>query len=209
MRVIKTTVYNYSELTAEAQAKARDWYREVSAADPFFAKYVLEDFREIATACGFSFPSERGIYWSVGGGRDDGASFEAPWSAGWVDIAQVLASRPASYRDANGVQQASVANARLHLILEHFAQLAEVDGAAYGSVRVARNSHTLVPVYATDAAALPELSVAGHFEAGCRDLAAYLFARLQEAYADSQSDEQVAEAIEANEYEFLVDGRRA
>lgn len=47
MRTIETRVFTYSELSDSAKSNARDWYRDSSAGDNFFAECVYDDAAEI------------------------------------------------------------------------------------------------------------------------------------------------------------------
>ena len=218
MRIKHTNIYTYAELSDDAKAKARDWYREASAGDDFFAESVTEDFKEAAKACGLELSGrnpnnrgDKGIYWSGFSSQGDGASFTASWSAARVDVAAILKDRPATYTDRNGVQQTCEGNAKLAPILEGFAELADLDREAYGSTVAGRGHYQTDTDYNSEhvthsdvaderAATLKEL---------CSDLAHWFYRTLEREYEYQNSDAAVAEAITCNEYEFTADGESA
>ena len=48
------TLYTYSELpTDKAKERARDWWREASAGDNFFAEHITDEMHEALKALGF------------------------------------------------------------------------------------------------------------------------------------------------------------
>lgn len=207
-RKIETTVFTYSELSEDAKAKARDWYREMDAqsGDTFFSESVLDDFGEVLTACGFDLVrGARGrdaIYWSGFGSQGDGASFAAYWRASRVDIDATLADRPAT----------CPSNAELHPILIAARDLAALDGQAHGDTAPTTRGHSQVSDYGTgedleDNANAPD--AADMFKELCSDLAHWLYHQLEREYAYQNTDAAVAESIEANEYEFTADGAPA
>src|SRR5262245_18690549 len=94
-RVIQTTVYTYTELSDKAKAKAREWYRNVSAGDNAFADSLTcngGDFETVAKLCGWTIdPCKQrkgalAIYWSGFWSQGDGLHFLGKWQADAVDI---------------------------------------------------------------------------------------------------------------------------
>jgi hypothetical protein len=200
----------YDELTPEAQEKARDWFRTVDAGDNYFAESIVEDFVTVATACGFSLQSRHSrrefdaVYWSGFSAQGDGASFDGTWAAHRVNVAAVIADRPVTFTDSEGKQQECPHNKRLRPILDGFAALAAEYPDAHGSVAASHRYHSLTTDLDVDseegAATFKELS---------NDLTHWLYRTLEAEYEYQTSDEQVAETIRANEYEFTAEGERA
>lgn len=219
-RVIETTVYTYDELEPKAQEKARDWFRESSASDNFFAESVVEDFVTIAKACGLSLGSlhskreSDAVYWSGFSSQGDGASFDASWHAANVNVAPILADYPAKYTDADGNEQESRGNARLHPILKGFAALAAQYPEASGTVVKLHKYHNLVcefNVYEfnSEIEEIDAAEASDTFKELCSDLANWLYRTLETEYEYQNSDEVVADNIRANEYEFTAEGERS
>lgn len=217
MRTIHTNVYKYDELSKEAQAVARDWYREMSAGDNYFAEHVTEEFKEVAKACGFSLGGSRcgddGIQWSGFASQGDGASFTGSWCASRVNVAALLADRPAEWVDKDGVKNVCEGNARLAVILNGFARLAEMDAQAYGGAEASHCGHWMQCTYSTecedDLIGGPDIEEREEmFKELCNDLAHDFYRNLEQEYEYQNSDDVVAENIEINEYEFTESGKR-
>lgn len=214
-RVKSTTVFKYGELTAEAQERARDWYREGNASDNFFAESVTDDFKEVLRACGFSLGMRQlrdRLFWSGFGSQGDGASFDASWYASDVGVSALITDRPVTYMRDGSVQETCPHNARLVPILQRMGTLAAADLSASGECAASSRGHCMTSTYRTDC----EDTTPGELEHRqdefsdlCRDLAAFFYWSLETEWEYINSDATVAESIEANEYEFTKDGRIA
>jgi hypothetical protein len=220
-RNITTTVYTYDELSEDAQAKARDWFREGATADDFWSEHVTDDFKGVLKAAGFALDSWHGrdaLYWSGFGSQGDGACFSATWRADDVDVAALLKDRPVSYTDADGKVQTCPSNAALVPLLERAELLAAEcprgsgtsaallghcdDACADRDSDLGANEHDW-----TDSDADETLRDA--LEDLAQDFASYFYRSLEREYEYQTSDETVAENIVANEYEFTEEGERA
>lgn len=210
------TLYQYSELSEEAQEKAREWWRELEAqsGDLFWSDSVTDDFKTVAKACGFELDAKHPVSWSGFYSQGDGAAFTGSWASERVDIAATLADRPATYTDDDGKVQPCEGNAELAVILQAFASLAAERPTSYGSAEASHRGYNM----ATDwdcaeggdtLTAQQHTDCANQFEELCRDLAHYFYRSLEREYEYANSDEQVAETLIANEYEFTIDGRHA
>ncbi len=217
MRTITTNLYQFDELSDKAKDKARDWYREASAGDNFFAEAVTDDFKEVLKACGFSLNTRRGsgdaLYWSLGYSQSDGASFGASWQASAVDVAAMRADRPAEYTDADGKVRPCKSNQRTLALLDSFEALKLNYPGAYGSTDASsRGSYQVDTTASSDDESLIEGTLeelASDFEACCRDLAHAYYQALREEHEYQNSDESIDENIRANEYEFTAEGERS
>lgn len=212
-RTITIELFQYSELSDKAKARARDWMREVSAPDSYFSESILEDFQTVATACGFSIGTTPGrrtfpaIYWEGFSHQGQGASFDASWAARNVDNAAIDAlrvDRPAVFRDAQGAEQRCETNAELHALLIEIIALAKQDRSATGTVKASRRGHNLECDYYNG-----RHDFTGAFDTFCVGFAHWLYRNLEREYEYQNSDEVIAENIEANEYEFTAEGKRA
>lgn len=214
-RTITIQLFQYSELSDTAKAKARDWMREVSAPDSYFSESILEDFQTVATACGFSIGTTPGrrsfpaIYWEGFSHQGQGASFDASWAAERVDgreLEKLKADRPATWQDDQGKTHRCDSNGELHLILQLARDLAAADPEAGGTVKASRRGHCLECFYQP----LGQFAKTSEsFTMLCNDLAHWLYRNLEREYDYQNSDEVIAENIEANEYEFTAEGKRA
>jgi hypothetical protein len=207
------TLYKYSELSDSAKARARDWYRQISAGDTTLVEYACEDFADVLKACGFDVRmqrdtrtrTQRAIYWDT---NPIGGAFDASWSAARVKVAPLIADRPVSYVDKDGKLQACESNARLVLILERVAALAAANPGSYGDVNPGRGCSVLAEWFKDDCRDI-ECTCdddAQEFESIARDLGHFLGRSVADEFEYQTSDEYIAEAIEANECEFTEDG---
>lgn len=223
MRTIELHIFKYSELSDKAKEKARDRYREALAGDNFFAEYVIEDFHETLKALGFD-PYKRvssratgynaklrsTVQWSGFWSQGDGAAFEGRWRAENFNPKELLANRPV---DALS-NDATNANAELHRIAAEILACKKA-GLLNATIRAARGFFMALddaqafdpndPEDSRDA----DTGLRVRFIDAARDLASGFYKALESEYKYWNSDEQIAETIEANEYEFYADGRQA
>lgn len=208
-KIIK--LYTYSELSDEAKEKARDWMRNIVARSPdtFFAESVIDDFVEVAKACGFTLRPKRGsratqaVYWDGFSHQGSGASFDASWSAADVDVAAMLANRPATYTDMDGMIRESKCNVRLRSVLEDFASFAKDHPDGSGRAEAAGHYHGMRCELDDES---PHPGEQNTFQELCTDLAHWLYTTLGAEYEYQLSDDVIAESLEANNYEFTEDG---
>lgn len=221
MRIIETKVYKYSELSDDAKAKARDWWRKASAGDNFFAECVEEDFHEVLAALGFDVDKKRGLAWSGFWSQGDGASFSGSWRARDCDPAKLLADRPAVWPKESG-GHACPQNAELHRIAAEILAV-KAAGMEYASVRGADRwgfhmsldsaEHEQERDHWSDDERVEYVAMCEtseeRFIQAARELARMFYRNLEAEWEYQNSDEVVAETIEANEYEFTEEGARA
>jgi hypothetical protein len=230
-RTYPVTVYKYADLSDEAKARARDWWREASAGDNFFAEFVTDDFRETLKALGFDIrrtgrylaPNDPRagdtLQWSGFWSQGDGASFSGTWHASDCDPTELLADRPVSWAgNENREPGTSKENAELHRIA---GEILACKAAGLTFVRLAQSGHYSHEMtmriddteWREDAPGADDADVTapmqGRFLEAARDLARAFYKALEAEYTYQNSDEQIAETIIANEYEFTAEGKRA
>lgn len=214
MKTIEIKVYEYDELTPQAQAKARDWYRNCSAGDIDFADCVIDDAETIAGMMGIEFAKravslgkghkrrEACVFWSGFSSQGDGACFEGTWRASGVQAGEVAEYAPK--------------DEKLHKIAAEFERIAtEFPQASFSVKHAGRYSHEhctefdfdLVPDYVGDDDARMTNGEKAMAEAACGFMR-WIYKQIEAAYEYEQSDENVAETIRINEYEFTADGKR-
>lgn len=214
MRVIETTVFHYSELSESAKSNARDWYRNCSAGDNFFAEYVYDDAAEIGDIIGIDLRQTRKtkkdgsplytptIFYSGFSSQGEGACFES------------------SYRYKKG----ALPSLRAH-----------IGGESKGDkelLRICKGLQDIQRKYFYRLQATTKHS-GRYYHSGCmrvsvdyvgdyvdretdkgedeitqllRDFADWIYKQLETAYDWENSDDNVAEIIEINGYEFTEDG---
>lgn len=215
MRIIETKVYKYEELSDDAKAKARDWYREANADDNYFAEHITDDFAETLKAFGFDViegTARNGarrstIVWSGFSSQGAGAGFSGSWCASEFKPEALLADRPPVWPESSG-GHACPANAELHRIASELRKCANA-GLTGADISVSRDFFMCLE--STCYGDCDEDSPNEHSECfieAARDLAHGFYSALEAEYDWQNADEQVADNIIANEYEFTEEGER-
>jgi hypothetical protein len=198
MKTIQTQVYSLSELSAAAKEKAREWYRNGDTS--FDADSAIEDAKQAFATCGITI--DRVLY-SGFCSQGDGACFEGTWRA--ADV------KPGAMREY------APKDAELHRIAAEFERLAALFPLATFTVRHSgRYLHEgctdfsfSFPDQNGDETDAPGATQAERdLEEAAKDAMRWIYRQLEGAYEWDNADEQVDEAIEANEYTFTEDGRR-
>lgn len=219
MRIIETKVYTYAELSDEAKAKARDWYREASAGDNSFAEFVTDDFHETLKALGFDVGRED-VAWSGFWSQGDGAAFSGTWRASDCDPTQLLDNRPQVYPTENGENATNKENVELHRIAAEILAC-KAAGMTFANIKASHRGffmsldsaeHEQEKEYWSDDERDEYTAMCAdnetRFIEAARDLASAFYRALKAECTYQNSNERVAETIEANEYEFTEEGKR-
>ena len=205
MTILEREVFTYSELSESAQENAREWYRKCSAGDNFYAECVYEDASQIADLMGIDLCQTRTntgtykptIYYSGFWSQGDGASYECQYKYKPGALKAVTAYAPKDtelHRIAKALQDIQkryfynlVANSR---VIGNYCHS--------GCMRVSVE-HSDDP-YRDISDAEDDITQA------LRDFADWIYSQLEKAYDWENSDEQIAETILCNEYEFTEYG---
>jgi hypothetical protein len=217
MRILEIKAYQYDELSDAAKARARDWWRAGQEGDNMFAEPIITDAVEVASRLGIEFKeriirtlggkqaAEPCIWFSVGGCQGDGASFEGRYTpAGSTPRASIRDYAPQDF------ELRSIAEQLAALIAKHGdAFVIEISQGGYYEHSGTMNFEASYT--AGDGAGDPgllERTIAEDFSGPLRQFADWIYRRLESAHDDYFSDDQVAGAIRASEYEFTADGSR-
>lgn len=208
---VTKTAYYFEELSDAAKDRARDWWRNLEQQD-FDTSYVIEDAQRMAEILGITLSThpiklmgggtrhEPTVYWSGFSSQGDGAQFEG------------------RYRYAKGahkrIRQEAPQDARLHAMADALLKIQRACGywlEARCDCKGAHYSHSgwmNVEVYdgRDEYKALPQNAEEAIREV-LRDFANWIYRQLEAEYEYRMADEQVDDAITANEYEFTADGR--
>lgn len=76
MKTIQTTVYEYDELSPEAQAKAREWYRDIP--EVVDLEFVVDEIHTTLTTLGFDVVRDA-IHYSISYSQGDYAGFSGTY----------------------------------------------------------------------------------------------------------------------------------
>ena len=209
MRTIQKTVFMFDELSTGAKEKAREWYRESSAGDDFFAESVYDDAAEMADILGIdlrqtrktkmdgSHTYEPTIYYSGFWSQGDGACFVGKYSYKKGASKEIRKSAPKDkelHRIADGLQSAQK---------KHFYKLwanCKQSGHYYHSGCMS------VDVWHDDDKYRDIGDAEDDIRQLMRDFADWIYKQLENEYEFDNSDDAVTENIRANEYEFDING---
>ena len=193
MRTEALHIYEYEELSDEAKAKARDWYRKNT--DNEYSEFVIDDAKEVAALMGWEIDK---IYWSGFWSQGDGACF-----TGMMRYKKGCAKLVKAY--TNDTELNRIARAWQDLQHRNFYALrASVKHRGHYQYEMC----TVFDCEDTrhNYGGLQNPEVEDDIKEIARDFMRWIYKRLEEAYEYSVSDEVVAENIIANEYEFTEDG---
>lgn len=201
------TVYLFDELTDDAKEKARAWWRDCENTD-FDADY--DHFTACAKLLGVTFDQrpikmmnggtryEPAIYWSGFSSQGDGACFEGRYAyakGAPAAIAKYTGNTDGELiRIARELQEAQKRNR--YQLTATTAHRGHYFHSGCMSVDVdADTDRDIGPAAETIQEAL-------------RDFANWIYRQLEKEYEWRMADEQVDDAITANEYTFDADGRQ-
>ncbi|AVA14721.1 antitoxin of toxin-antitoxin stability system [Sphingopyxis sp. MG] len=209
--IIETTVYCLDELPDAGKEKARAWYRE-SCLDYDWFDFVYEDFERVCAIVGvrldtvpvrlFGGGTRRKpcIWFSGFWSQGDGACFEGDYSYARGASAAIRRYAP------KDVELQRIADALGAIQRRNFYQLsARIThrGRYYHEYSMAIAVERGSPVVQDMTADADE-----DVSEALRDLARWLYGRLEDEYKHLTSDEAVDESIRLNEYSFTEDGVR-
>ena len=209
--IIETTVYCIDELPDAGKEKARAWYRE-SCLDYDWFDFVYEDFERVCAIVGVRLDTVQVRL--IGGGtrqepcirfsgfwnQGDGACFEGNYSYARGASAAIRRYAP------KDVELQRIADALGAIQRRNFYQLsARIThrGRYYHEYSMAIAVERGSPVVQDMTADADE-----DVSEALRDLARWLYGRLEDEYEHLTSDEAVDESIRLNEYSFTEDGVR-
>ena len=199
-------IYTYGELSDEAKSKVQSWL-----SDDFDYEFVLEDAATIADLFGLDIRQTRKtlmngghrydptIYWSGFWSQGDGASFEGTYKykKGALKAVKEYCGDAEVHRIVKGLQDVQ---------RRHFYKLTARMGRGAGSNFYSHSNTMSVDVSHYD----DEYHDIGDAEEEVtqlmRDFADWIYGQLEKEHDYQTSDEAVAEACEANGYEFYEDG---
>jgi hypothetical protein len=218
MKTIQTTVYEFSELNANAKEKARDWYRSCNDGDNYWSKSVIEDAEQCAEFLGIEFAKrdvrlmgggtrqDSRVFWSGFGSQGDGACFDGDWHAANVKPGKLAEHAPQ--------------DTELHQIASEFERIAkEFPQSSFSVKHSGHYSHQFCTEFDVqmfgdndDAAGLKGENETAQAEKDlievARDFMQWIYRQLEKEYEWVNADAQVDDAIIANEYTFTEAGKR-
>lgn len=201
------TVYQFDELDDRAKEKAREWYRE-GAFDYNWWDFTYEDAKHVLAECGFTIDQ---VFFSGFWSQGDGACFEGRWAAGDVKPGKAVEEAPQDER-VRGIATAVEA-----LALKYPDAGMRVKHRGHYSHEYCTEFETWLGTreIPDDGSALwmgqediVDEEAEKEIVEFSRDAMRWIYRQLEAEYDYQNADEQVDDAIRANEYEFTEDGRR-
>jgi hypothetical protein len=200
------TIYQFDELSDKAKEKAREWYRN-GQLDYDWWEAVYDDADKIASIIGIDIDRKDkntpAIYFSGFSSQGDGACFEGSYryKKGWRKELAEYAPRIGTNADIWQIAEALQAiQAR---------QFYKLEATCWQHGHYRHSGGMSVDVEHAD----DRYRDIGDAEDEIRDqlrlFADWIYGRLEQEHDWLTSDEQVDEAIRANEYEFLENGSLA
>lgn len=212
LQVTEKTVYSFDELSDDAKETARTWWRDSEAQDWNDSEFVIDDAKRVAAILGIEFSTSTVnlmgggtrqkpcVYWSGFWSQGDGACFEGSYS-------YAKGSRKA-------IREYAPQDKTLHAIADSLAEVQKRNFyqlAAYMKHRgFYYHSGCMVVDVEDSRDSYRDIGDAEEtVKQAMRDFADWIYDQLESAYEYSMSDDNVDEAIRANEYEFDDSGNIA
>ncbi len=192
---LEIQAFAYTELSPEAQERARGWW--ITSYEPDF-DWLLYDIEETATMLGIEIEkrgNRRAIYWQAAHCQGDGASFAGSYYYRKGALAAIMKERPT--------------DTALHAIARDLQEAQRK--AFYGlSARIESRRDTSVSVSVTndrdrygDSTREQEEDIAESMH----DFAYWIYRRALDTWDAETSEEAIADCMAANEYRFDERGR--
>ncbi|MGH7183492.1 MAG: antitoxin of toxin-antitoxin stability system [Nitrospiraceae bacterium] len=202
MREVTVKLYTFDELDPKAKEKARGWYREGIESSEW-ADDVIEDSDTIAKILGIDLHRDGKtipqIYWSGFSSQGDGACFVGRYSYSRQAHYRIRSHAPIDkelHRIADGLYALQrIGRFKLAMDITHTGWYYDSRSVSYEDISSfeIKNAHVIVMDEIFDL---------------LRAFMDWIYRNLERSYEWAQANEQVDENIQANEYEFTVDGTR-
>lgn len=189
IKIVSTTVFKFHELSDDAKEKAMDWYRQ-EFDFRFYQECALDAATHIASLFGLDISN---IYYSGFSSQGDGACFVG------------------NYRYVKGalktVKEYAPLDKELHKIVENLQDSQRRN--FYRLIANTENSRGNNMRVNVEDSENPYKDLQGYgnaVEAELESFAHWIYKNLEREYDFQNSEEQVIENIDANEYDFKEDG---
>lgn len=195
----ETTLYQFDELSLEAQENARNWYRQGIESEELSDS---DNWQEIAAILGIEFKTrgnEPYIYWRGFSSQGDGASWH-----GWYSYAKQAPTRIRAYAPLD-TELHHIADELQALQRRHFYRLQCTVTSGPGSNFYSHSGTMACNTSRTDGADCDDSLLTD----AMRSFADWIYSQLESQWEWLNADAQVDESIRANEYEFDENGSPA
>ena len=199
MKVVSTEIFKYNELSEKAKEKAREWYRKLNSQDNFWSESVIDDAKEAAKHLGFHIDK---VYFSGFWSQGSGACFEGIFRSSELEAGGIRAYAPQDtelQRIADEIEKIINQFYLVALKVRHSGHYSHENCTDF-TVSITDNEDNEVDSKeAADAEKnLIELS---------KSLMKWIYRNLEKEYEYQNTDEQIVENIEANDYNFTESGK--
>lgn len=200
MRTIRTKVYQFNELSKEAQAKVIENNYEINV-DYEWWDTVYEDLKQLCKTIGIDVDLKK-TYFNGFYHQGSGSSFTA-----WIDVKECLqAIKEERWKDYAPLEKLSFYNVSDNMVrLCHLCSCSIVPSNRESSVKINFDSDT----YGTHANIDEVITeIEDFFEDMANTINHWFYQTLEKEYEYLTSEEAIKETIIANEYEFTKEGNR-
>jgi hypothetical protein len=198
-------LFTFEELSDSAKEKARNWWREVNNDDTFWSECTIDEAKEQGLNMGLEI---KDIYWSGFCQQGSGACFVGSWSAANVKTGETAKD----WGDSPATKEIR----RIAAEFEQFAK--DWPESSFSVTHSGHYSHeycTNFDVSLGEEADNNELVSPEQWRKEsdslietARDYMRWIYRQLEKEYEYQNSDECIDENILANEYTFLISGKR-
>ena len=213
MKTIQLNIFRFDELDDKAKEKARNWYRGITCDDSFWSEYTIDEVVEQAGYMGIAIDthqvplmngqtrSEPSVCWSGFSSQGDGACFDGEGRA--------FECHPEQVAEGWGEDSATT---EIKRIAAEFGRIAKKYPESSFTVKHRGHySHENCTEFEFDLGEYPEHRAEIDAEedalkAAAKDFMRWIYRQLEKEYEYHRSNEAVDENIEANEYDFMIDG---
>lgn len=187
MKVKTIELFNFDELTKDAQQKAVEKLNDINVDYEEWSECIIEDFKAQLEFMGFyDIDCFYSGFWNQG----DGASFSAKYSYLKGGLKKLKEYSP---NDSDILQIATKLQKWQKMYFYNIRATIKQDGRYYHS-----NTMSIDEFYGANEDVI--------FLNICKNLADILYSRLRDSYSYLTSEEAIIETIKANEYYFTVYG---
>ena len=201
------TVYFFNELSDRAKETARDWYRN-GALDYDWWDCTFDDAKTCLALLGFTVDK---IFFSGFSSQGDGACFEGSWSAADVKPGEIQKHAPSDtelHRIESELRAPALAFPNASLAVKQRGHYNHEHCTAFTTDLGIDRDDEEHSAEEWDAISAKDREHEEALEELSRDAMRWIYRQLENEHDYLNSDEQVDELIEGNEYEFTEEGRR-
>lgn len=207
-RTIETEIYKFDELSDQAKEKAREWWRDCQAGDSDWHDFIFEDAVQCAKILGIEIATHSVKLMGGGTRQDPTIYFSGFWSQG--DGACFEGYYSYAKNAPKLIRKHAPQDAELHRIADCLFTIQQQAGYGLTASMKHRGHYNHSGCMTVDVEHARGWNVElweDSLTQLMRDFADWIYNQLQKEYEYQNADEQVDDAIRANEYEFESDGR--